>query len=314
MRRSRIVGPRTGDPRATSQSKAGSGGLRKAVIACWVILGLIFAGCGGGGGGGIATAIGRVLNVQTGQPPNPQANVSLGGGTAVPTNSVDGSFSASGPSGSTSITVDTITFGVKIYTVPAVFGTAAVGDLWFGPQETTLKGRVVSATDGSLVPGATVSFAGRIGTTDANGVFQLPNVAYSTSDQSVFWGIVGTIRKTGYVTASFTASPFTDSGGITDIGDQLITSVTDPNPPGQPYNIYGKVLVAGGPSGAIVTLKQSGTPVRIVNVGSDGRYFFWIVPGTYTISYQKGALTAPDQNANLTQPNQVIHIPDVTLH
>jgi hypothetical protein len=92
-----------------------------------------------------------------------------------------------------------------------------------------------------------------------------------------------------------------------------MTSLTDPNPPPQPYNIYGKVLAQGGPSGAIVTLKLGVTPVRIVNVGPDGKYYFWVAPGNYTISYQKGALTAPDHNANLTQPNQVIQIPDVTL-
>ncbi len=285
----------------------------KLVIASAGLV-LAVAGCGGGGGGGTATAIGRVLNVQTGAPPNPSANVSLGGGASVPTNSVDGSFSAIGPSGSTQVTVDTIIFGVKTYTVAPVTGTTAVGDLWFGPQETTLKGRILSATDNSPVPGASVSFAGRIGTTDASGIFQLPKVAYSSSDQSVFWGIVGTIRKAGFVVTNFTASPFTDSGGITNVGDIHITSLTDPNPPGQPYNIYGKVIVSSGVSGTIVTLKQGGSPVRIVNVASDGKYLFWIVPGSYTISYQKGALTAPDQNANLTQPNQVIHIPDVTLH
>jgi len=296
-------------------------GYGRPALAAWagaavlglVLLAALLAGCGGGGGG-TATAIGRVLNVQTGQPPNPSCNVSLGGGTAVATSSVDGSFSATGPSGSTALTVDTIIFGVKTFTVPRISGVTAVGDFWIGPQETTLEGQVLSGTDSSPVAGATVSFAGRIGTTDANGDFQLANVAYSTSGQSVFWGIVGTIRATGFITESFSASPYTDNGGITNIGSILITSLTDPNPPGDPYNIYGAVFASGGPSGTIVTLKQNGTPVRIVNVGSDGNYYFWIVPGSYTISYQKGALTAPDENADLTATNQVIHIANVTLH
>lgn len=284
----------------------------------WLILiiALLVAGCGGGGGGtgGTSTAVGRVLNVQTGQPPNPAATVSLGGGTAVATSSVDGSFAATGPSGSTQLTVDTGTFGVKTFAVPPVNGIDAVGDFWVGPEEVTLTGRVVSGTDGSLVQGATVSFAGRTATTNSSGVFQLQNVAYSSTTQSVFWGIVGTIRKTGFVATSFTASPFTSSGGVVSIGDVLITSLTDPNPPGQPYNIYGKVLAGVSVSGTVVTLKQSGTPVRIVNVGQDGNYYFWVSAGTYTISYQLGGLTAPDQNANLAQPNQVVHIPNVTLH
>jgi hypothetical protein len=275
---------------------------------------LTIVACGGGGGtGGTATAVGRVLNVQTGQAPNPDASVSLGGGAPVLTSSVDGSFAAQGPAGSTQITVDTGVFGTKIFTVSPVVGTTSVGDLWIGPEEITLQGRVVNGSDGSPVQGATVSFAGRAGTTNASGVFQIANVAYSSANQSVFWGIVGTIKKPGFVTTTFSASPFTASGGIVDIGDLLITSLTDPNPPPQPYNIYGKVFAAGGPSGTVVTLKLGGTPVRIVNVGSDGKYYFWVAPGSYTISYQKGALTAPDQNANLTQPNQVIQIPDVTL-
>jgi len=274
---------------------------------------ILSSGCGGGGGG-TATAIGRVLNVQTGQPPNPDCSVSLGSGSPVQTSSVDGSFTATGPSGSTSLTVDTILFGVKTFNIPAVRGTTAIGDFWIGPQETTLTGHVLSGTDNSAVAGATVSFAGRTGTTDATGAFQLAHVAYSNSDQSVFWGIVGTVRAAGFITLDFSASPNTDNGGVTDVGNLLITSLSDPNPPGEPYNIYGAVLAAGGPSGTVVTLKQNGTPVRVVNVGPDGNYFFWIGPGTYTISYQKGALTAPDQNADLTQPNQVIHIPNVTLH
>jgi len=275
---------------------------------------LVAWGCGGGGGGGTATAVGRILNVQTGQPPNPTCAVSLGGGTAVQTSSVDGSFSASGPAGSTTLTVDTTIYGVKTFTIPAANGTDAVGDFWIGPQETTLAGQVLNGADNSPVSGATVSFAGRTGTTDTNGNFSLANVAYSDTDQSVFWGIVGTIRATGFITASFSASPNTDNGGTTNVGTILITSTTDSNPPGDPYNIYGTVLVSGGPSGTIVTLKESGTPVRIVNVGSDGNYYFWIGPGVYTVSYQKGSLTAPDENVTLTQPNQVFHVPNVTLH
>jgi hypothetical protein len=284
----------------------------KNVLLLLILLTLVACG-GGGGGGGTATAVGRVLNVQTGQAPNPDAMVSLGGGTPVATSSVDGSFAAVGPAGSTLITVDTGVFGVKTFTVPPVTGTAGVGDLWIGPEEITLIGRVVNAGDSSLIQGAAVSFAGRTGTTNSSGVFQLTNVAYSSANQSVFWGIIGTVKKTGFVNANFSASPRVAVGGVIDVGDLLITSLTDPNPPPQPYNIYGKVLAQGGPAGAIVTLKLGVTPVRVVNVGSDGKYYFWVSPGNYTISYQKGPLTAPDENANLTQPNQVIQIHDVIL-
>jgi hypothetical protein len=195
-----------------------------------------------------------------------------------------------------------------------VSGTDVLGDFYMGAEEITLTGRILNGTDQTPVQGATVSFGGRMGITNSNGVFSIPNVAYSSSTQAVFWGIVGTIKKTGFQTTNFSASPFTASGGVVAIGDVVITSLTDPNPPPPPYNIYGKVMATGGPAGTTVTLKLNGNPVRVVNVASDGNYYFWVVPGNYTISYQKGGQTATDQNANLTQPNQVIHIPDVTLH
>jgi hypothetical protein len=85
-----------------------------------------------------------------------------------------------------------------------------------------------------------------------------------------------------------------------------VTPLSDPNPPPAPYNIWGIVSAPGGPQGAIVRLKQGGIDVRVFNVGNDGRYYFFVVPGTYTINATKGAFTAPDQIVTLTQPNEVI--------
>jgi hypothetical protein len=98
------------------------------------------------------------------------------------------------------------------------------------------------------------------------------------------------------------------------VGDLLVTPSNDPNPPGPPYNITGRVLPIGGSLGCIVTLKQGATSLRIYNVGNDGKYYFWIAPGSYQITYQKNAQTAPTQNATITQPSDTVTVPDVTLN
>ena len=102
--------------------------------------------------------------------------------------------------------------------------------------------------------------------------------------------------------------------GKVDLGDVLLTPSNDPNPPGLPFTVTGKVLPLGTSDGTIVTLKQAGTPVRIFTVGVDGRYSFWILPGAYTVSYQRGALTAAQQSVTVVNQNTMVTVPDATLH
>ncbi len=270
-------------------------------------------GGGGGGGGGSATLTGRVLNVVTGGPPNPASSVQAGQNSIL-TNSGDGSFSLSASNGTTSLLIDTLSlgFGAFTYNFPAANGVTDVGDLWIGPEKVTVTGTVRNASTNNPISGAQVAFAGRTATTDANGNFSLANVAYSSETQTAFWGILGTAKATGFLKTDWSTQPHTASSGVVAVGDILMTPVSDPNPPPPPYNIWGIVSAPGGATGSIIRLKQGGVDVRVFNVGGDGKYFFFVNPGTYTVVGEKGASTSTPQIVNLTAPNQVIQV-NVTI-
>lgn len=276
---------------------------------------LLAAGCGGGGGGGSvapASIVGRVLDIQTGGPPSPQASVGVPSASSVLTSAADGSFTLSANAGASQLLVTSAYPAFSFITAPAA-GTTDVGDLWIGPQKVTLHGRIVDSSTTIPVSGATVRFAGVKGTTNGAGVFDLANVAYSDTNQASFWGIVGSINATNYFDQNFTASPNVAVASVVDVGDILITPSSNTTPPGPPYDIVGRVLPVGGSLGAVVTLKQNGSTVRVFNVGNDGVYTFWVPAGSYTITFAKAAQTAPTQNATVIQQNTVVHVPDVTL-
>ena len=276
-------------------------------------------GGGGGGGGGNATLIGRVLSVVTGGPLNPASSVQLPGGSPSTVASLaDGSFSlANVPNGTTQAQVVPNQAGWPLFTFnfPPASGPTVIGDLWVGPEQVTLRGRIVDSTNAQPIANADVSFGGQTGKSGIDGVFNLDGVAYSSATQTAFWGIVGTARANGYFKTDFNAAPNVKDGlNVVDIGDVLLTPSNDPNPPGPPYNITGRVLPIGASTGTIVTLKLGGIDQRVYNVGNDGKYYFWITPGSYQVTFQKGAQTAPTQNVTLTQPNETVTVPDVTLN
>jgi hypothetical protein len=117
---------------------------------------------------------------------------------------------------------------------------------------------------------------------------------------------------TNFFLATFSAAPNLAVGGVVNVGDIFLVPESDPNPPPPPYNIWGQITATGGPSGAIVRLKQNGTDVRVFNVGTDGKYFFFVLPGSYTISASKNGSTAPDVNVTLNQATDVIRR-DITI-
>jgi hypothetical protein len=286
------------------------------LIGLVALLGL--AGCGGGGGGngsgGSGAIVGRVLNIETGGPISPGATVQAGSNTTT-TSTADGSFIVSAPTGTSSLLVDThALFGVWTFSVPPVSGTVDAGDLWVGPQKVTLTGRVVSSTDAQPIAGATVTFAGRKGTTDAQGIFSLSNVAYSNLTQTAFWGVAGTAVADQFFSTTFSAAPSVDDNGVVTVNDVVLTPLSDPNPPDGPFNIIGRVTPSANAEGTIVTLESGGNPVRVVNVDSSGAYTFWISPGDYTITYQNGSLSATSQPVTLTSPDQVVRVSDAVLH
>jgi hypothetical protein len=278
------------------------------------------AGCGGGGGstgssGGDGAIVGRVLNVETGGPISPAATVQAGPNTSA-TSLADGSFVVSAPNGTTSLLVDThAAFGVWSFTVPSVSGTVDAGDLWVGPQKVTLTGRVISSVDSQPIEGAIVSFAGRKGTTNSQGIFSLTNVAYSSLTQTAFWGVAGSAVADQFFGTTFSAAPSLADNGVVTVNDVVLTPLSDTDPPEGPFNIIGRVTPSADAPGTIVTLKDAGgNAVRVVNVDSSGDYTFWVSPGDYTITYENGSLSATSQTVTLTSPDEVVRVPDAILN
>ena len=282
-------------------------------LVSMICTGLLISGCGGGGGGssstggsGTATLTGRIVAVESGGAPNPQASVQVGS-SSVLSSATDGSFTLSVPAGTTTLKVDTMsTEGVVTFTIPAASGTEDVGDLWIGATQVTVTGRVVDSSTSQGVAGAAVSFAGRNATTDSTGTFTLLGVAYPTSNFSAFFGIVGNVRSTSYYANTFNASPNTAVGGVVSVADVLLTPLSNSTPPVAPYNIFGHLTPSSLGSGATVTLSQNGTPVRLTTADSSGTYYFWITPGTYTLHFVNGTHTSADQTVTVTATNSVV--------
>jgi hypothetical protein len=277
-------------------------------------------GCGGGGGGttpptGI-NVVGSVIWIGDGQAPIPAATIQVDQATAQ-TSTTDGSFTIKAAPTSTSLVIlyqngaSTVSYR---YTIPpATAGTADMGILYIGPEKVAVTGRVVSAIDGTPVQGATVKFAAREGSTDASGMYRIEEVAYSNDSGTAFFDLEGQVTRKGFLPQSFRAID-PASAGVVTIADVLLVPESGNDPPPPPYNITGKVSPTNSAAGTVVTLKQGGTPIRRFTVGGDGTYGFWVLPGTYTMSYQNPTnnLSAPDETATLSTQNQVVN-KDVTL-
>ena len=264
-------------------------------------------GCGGSSPGGRVRADGRVLSVSTGGPPNPPATAQIGDASAQ-TQSDSGVFILNIAPGATQLVVLHPVFPTFTFTFPPVTSDATLGDFWIGPETVTIVGSVIHSQTTAPIPDALVLFAGKRATTNQDGEFTLTGVAYDSKND-----FVGTVHKSGFLTSQFTANQ-NPVGGVITLPPILLAPVSDPNPPGPPYNLWGVVTVQGEPpTGTTVTLLDSGTPIRRYTVGSDGRYFLWAVPGTYVLRFEKtGFQTVDVPVTGFDSPDDVIRN-DVTL-
>lgn len=273
----------------------------------WIfILLALLIGCGGGGGGNgggsFATLVGRVLWIESNGATDPASTVTAGGNNTS-TDLIDGSFLLNVPNGTTSATVSFSNNGSPVvftFTFPAASGTVDLGDLYIGPETVTVHGTVVDASDDLPVPGALVKLAGRQATTDANGEFNLLNVAYSSTSPAAFGDLVGEVSKALFVTRLF-SPPTIAVAGVIEVGEILISPESLDEPPPLPANITGTVQPNGG--GALVELLDgSMAVVRTTFADGSGQYRLWAGAGTYTVRATKGPQsgTAP---VTVTQPN-----------
>ncbi len=245
-------------------------------------------GTGGGGGGTTVSILGRVIWIENGGAPSPQATVRIGDKTAL-TNTVDGGFNIDVPAGATSLTVTTTISGspiIRTFTFPPVTASIDLGDLFIGPSEVSITGRVVDSTNGTGVPGASVSIAGRRAVSAANGAFTITQVAYSSASLSVFLGLQGTASGAAYFTGFF-SPPAGAVGGVVDAGLISLVPTGGDSPPPLPANLTVNVSASG--SGAVVEVLLAGTVIRSGIADSAGRVTFWLPAGTYTVRAAKAA-------------------------
>ena len=272
-------------------------------------------GCGGGGGGGASggtiAVTGTVSDVVVGVP-NPAAQVSAPGAAATSTSTVDGSFTINVPSGTTTLTVmwEGGTSPVPFtFTFPRITAAEQVGPLFIGPDKVTVTGSVIDSTTLNPISGAAVTIGGVSGTGASNGTFSIPGVAYSPS--SSFASLPGTITATGYITQNFEPGSALVTNSTVSVG-QIGLVPSNGNPPGTPYNLWGRVSPLKNSPGATVTLSLNGAPYRQTTVGSAGTYYFWVPAGTYTITVSQTGYTAQPVTATLTSTSQILE-EDVTL-
>lgn len=289
--------------------------MRKLNIVLTFIALVFVLACGGGGGGSSTPTpinlFGRVINVSNG---NGLKGATLQVGSVTTTiTSTDGSFSMQVPSTGGTLVVNSGTSTITgwSFTVPVSTVDTDLGDLYVGPSQVSVAGRLVDSTNANPISGGTIKFAGRSTTTAADGTFTITQVAFDASNTATFGAIVGTANATGYFQATFTNSGATVANSVVQLPDVSIIPQGTSGPPSTPYTLFGKVSPLASAPGTTVRLFQGATPIRTYTVGTDGMFYLWVPAGSYRLTFQNGTLSAPD--ASVTVPTDTVVRQDATL-
>ncbi|MDI9637321.1 carboxypeptidase-like regulatory domain-containing protein [Kamptonema cortianum] len=270
--------------------------------------------CGGGGGGSstIVNVVGQILWIETGSGTNPASTVRIGD-VAAQTALSDGFFSMNVPTGATSLTVTFTPTGgspiVRVFTFPAVTADTDLGELYIGPSEVTIVGRLLDSTNSNPVNAAIAKIAGRSAVSGTDGRFAITGVAYSSTTQSVFFGLQGVATKATYFPGFF-SPPSAAIGGVVDVGDVAMIPEGDNNPPPLPFNMTGVVSPNG--FNATVEILSGPTVIRTGTADGFGKFTFWLPAGSYTVRATKGAQSG-QSSFTVTNVNQVVTA-NVTLN
>ncbi|GIV08152.1 MAG: hypothetical protein KatS3mg019_0243 [Fimbriimonadales bacterium] len=281
------------------------------------ILSVVLTSCGGGGGslGPSALLQGRVVLVSTGQPPNPPATVIVGG-QSVNTNTQEGAFQLRAPIDARQLTVRTPGLPDFTFNLPPLQAgqTVDLGDLYVGVQTISVQGRIVDALTQQAVGDAVVTLLGqRALSNPTTGRFTLNSVAY---DPEGVLDPEGEVQKSGYIPRRFLAdAPVID--GVMDVGDILLLSQVDDNPPGQPGNVRGVAQVplsdAVGVRIDIYTPPSAPTPIDSVILSQpSGAFQLWLLPAQYRLVFTKGTRTA-ERTVNVTSLTAQVDLGTVSL-
>lgn len=257
----------------------------------------VLSGCGGGGGAlGPSTLLqGRVVLVSTGQPPNPAATVVVGT-QSVRTSTQEGAFQLRVPTDARQLTVRTPGLPDFTFNLPPLQAGATVdlGDLYVGAQTIAVQGRVVDALTQQVIGEASITLLGqRALSNPTTGRFTLNGVAY---DPEGVLDPEGEARRAGYIPRRFLAdAPVID--GVMDVGDILLLSEVDDNPPWQPGNVRGVARVPLGDAVGvridIYTPPNAPAPLEsVVLTQPNGAFQLWLLPAQYRLVFTKETRTA----------------------
>lgn len=292
--------------------------MRKVTLFLFGILISVLLACGGSGPIAGVRISGQVRDISTGAPLSIAATVQSGSST-VNTSVTDGSFLIAAPKGETQLIVNPpAALGYPSFTYrfePLNNTQNDVQTLWVGPRKVSVRGTIRNAASNDPIPNALVRFGGQFARTTATGQFSINDVAYHPTNTAGFLGLVGQAEATNFLLNEFTTNGnIADASSIVNVGDILLTPVDSTSPPTNPFTIWGNVLPFANAPGTIVTLRDVSTSsiVRSFTVGSDGRYQFWIGPGSYRVEASKGAIVAPPQSVTLNTTTDVVRA-DVTL-
>ncbi len=265
-----------------------------ATVAGYVVMA---TGCGGGGGGGggnpggsSVTVTGKVLSATSNTAPKSGAKVTIGG-NSIATNA-DGSFSFTVSSNATSATISatgevtrTITIALKANQVNDLGNIFLADD--GGTYTATVTGRVVTKVKGVTQPvgGASVTIGNVTAITTVDGKFTLNGLPVDIGSVN---GIYGKVTAAGFAEKLISADTlqFALIAGANPIGDLLIAAPSGSTPL-PPYTITGLVNVVGSPGVGVavdIALQGSGVGLGQIQTDATGHYYFWVAPGTYTIT------------------------------
>ncbi|HVK02085.1 MAG TPA: hypothetical protein VM490_01285 [Armatimonadaceae bacterium] len=163
----------------------------------------------------------------------------------------------------------------------------------------------VLGPDGQPAASAFVSESatGQLVETDASGRFLIDLVPLGPTEVSA---VLGTASVSKTVTVV---------DGVTDVG--VLTLVDDPNPdpPGNPVTIAGKVTLGdtGGPgAGTFVILFRNGVQLEQTAANQSGDFGFYVPANNYTIRFLNSAYADKEIAVTVSNPNQPVRA-DVTL-
>lgn len=212
------------------------------------------------------------------------ASVGYGGGAA--TTDALGNFTLSGvPVGTVQLVASGNKFQSVTQSVTVAGGKSSTANFTLSAVVTngTVTGKITNASNGAIIPAATVSWSGGSITSNASGIYILTNVPAGT--QNI------TAVKTGYLPHSLAA---TVTGGAT-------STLNIPIATGGKVAV--KVIAASGAvvSGATITIKGGSVATTISAFTSTAGVFTtnWIPAGTYTVSIAKTGHTTQTKSATV---------------